>query len=136
MNVELPYLTTINMLDESYYWMLYFMKENDPNNREGFNSYLLMCILVNANFLSIVMIICHLLYIDLTQFSDLSKGIGLFTGISLMTICFVKFFLRRKAIRLKYDQLSQDRRKKGKVIFWLYSILSLAILFTLGLSLS
>lgn len=111
------------------------MKDKGPND-QGFYSYLLLCILVNANFLTLVMIVCYIFNIDLKQFSDSTTIIGLFTGLSIMTICFLQFFMKRKSICLKYDQLTLKRRVIGKLVFWIYSILSLLIMFVLGISLN
>jgi hypothetical protein len=122
------------MLREMYYWMIFHLKKIKTNDMPQFNAYLLICVLVNANLLTLVMITNYLLNFNLTIFSEDSKYIGLVGGLSLMIFNYFYLFRYRKKIIEKYDQLPQKRRVIGITSFWIYSILSLSLLFIVGMN--
>ena len=124
------------MLSEMYYWMIFYLRKVKTNDMPEFNAYLLICVLVNANLLTIVMGVSYLLNFDLTIFRGDSKYIGLVGGLSLMVFIYFYLFRNRKKIIEKYDQLPQKRRVKGITSFWIYSILSLSLLFIVGVNLT
>ena len=124
------------MLGEMYYWMIFYLKKVKTNDMPEFNAYLLICILVNSNLLTLAMIVSYLIGFDLTIFRDDSKYIGLVGGLSLMIFLYFYLFKNRKHILEKYDQLPQKRRTKGIIIFWFYSIISLSLFFIVGVNLA
>jgi hypothetical protein len=124
------------MLSEMYYWMIFYLKKVKTNDMPQFNAYLLICVLVNANLLTIVMGVSYLMNFDLTIFRGDSKYIGLVGGLSLMIFNYFYLFRQRKKIIDKYDQFPQKRRVRGIISFWIYSILSLSLLFIAGVNLT
>lgn len=124
------------MIKEMYYWMIFYLKKVKTNDMPEFNAYLLICILVNSNLLTLAMIVSYLIGFDLTIFRDDSKYIGLVGGLSLMIFLYFYLFKNRKHILEKYDQLPQKRRTKGIIIFWFYSIISLSLFFIVGVNLA
>ena len=124
------------MIKEIYYWMIFYLKKVQTNDMPEFNAYLLICILLNSNLLTLAMIVSYLIGFDLTIFRDDSKYIGLVGGLSLMIFIYFYLFKNSKIILEKYNQLPKKRRTKGIIIFWIYSIISLSLFFIVGVNLA
>lgn len=124
------------MLNEVYYWMIYHFKKIGTTELTEFNAYLLVCVLLFANLGTLLMIIAYLLEIDLKTSRQNALFLGYGFGLIVMIINYFILFSRRKEIIEKYDQLSKGRRVKGIICFWLYSILSISLLFIVGVNLT
>jgi len=124
------------MLMEMYYWMIFYLKKIKTNDMPEFNAYLLISLLLNANLWTLVIIGSYLLKLDLKTVGGDAKVIGVVIGLSVMIPNYFLFFAKRKKIIEKYDQLPQKRRVKGITLFWIYSILSLSLLFIAGVNLT
>ena len=124
------------MLDEVYYWMIYHFKKIGTTELTEFNAYLLVCVLLFANFGTLLIIIAYLLEIDLKTSRQNALFLGYGFGLIVMIINYFTLFSRRKEIKEKYDQFSKGRRVKGFICFWLYTTLSVSLLFFAGVNLT
>jgi len=119
------------MIKEMYYWMIYFLKKIGRTDMLEFNSYLLICILLFSNILTFLLIICFVLHVDIKLLIVDYKVVGIVFGLSIMISSYFLLFAKRKEIVEKYDQLPQNRRTKGIISFWIYSIVSIPLFFIL-----
>lgn len=119
------------MIKEMYYWMIYFLKKIGRTDMLEFNSYLLICILLFSNILTFLLIICFVLHVDIKLLIVDYKVVGIVFGLSIMVSSYFLLFAKRKEIVEKYDQLPQNRRTKGIISFWIYSIVSIPLFFIL-----
>jgi len=123
------------MLQEIYFWMTFYVKKIKTNDTPEFNSYLLMCVLVNANIWTIVIIVSSLLDFNPKSLGENGKTIGLICGLFIMVVNYFLLFSKRKQIYAKYEQLPSHRKARGMIFFWIYAILSLPLLFIAGVNL-
>ncbi len=125
------------MLQEMYYWLMYFLKKIGKTDMFEFNSYLLICMLAGFNILTIIMIVSYLFGINVrTSFlQENSKTIGILFGLSVIAFNYFHLFKQRKNIVEKYSQLSGKRKIQGQIAFWIYSIASLFLMFFIGVNL-
>jgi len=119
-----------------YYWMIFYLKKVRTNDMPEFNAYLLISLLLIANLWTLVIIVSYLLKLDLKTVSGDAKVIGIVIGLSVMVPNYFLLFANRKEITEKYDQLPQKRRTKAMITFWVYSIVSIPLLFILGTNLT
>jgi len=117
------------MLQEIYFWMTFYVKKTKTNDTPEFNSYLLMCMLVNANIWTILVIASSLLDFDLKSLKGNSQTIGIISGLFVMVVNYFLLFSKRKQIYAKYEQLPSHRKTKGMIFFGIYLILSFPLLF-------
>jgi len=119
------------MIKEMYYWLMYFLNKIGRTEMFGFNSYLLICMLLCFNILTFFIIICFLLHIDIKSLITDYKVTGIVLGLSVIIPNYFILFSKRKQIVEKYDQLPKKRRIKGIILFWIYSIASIPLFFIL-----
>ena len=124
------------MIKEMYYWMMYFLKKIGRTDMLEFNSFLLIIMLLCFNILTCVILLCFLLKVDIKSLTSDYKVIGIIFSLSIMIPNYFLLFAKRKEIVEKYDQLPQNRKVKGITSFWIYSILSLSLLFIVGVNLT
>ena len=86
------------MLQEMYYWLMYFLKKIGRTDMFEFNSYLLICMLAGFNILTIIMIVSYLFGINVrTSFlQENSKTIGILFGLSVIVFNYFYLFKQRK----------------------------------------
>jgi hypothetical protein len=123
------------MLQEMYYWLMYFLKKIGKTDMLEFNSYLLICMLVAFNFLTVLIIICFLLHINPKEFGidrQTTKIAGGIFGVVVVVFNYFYLYKNKDQIGQKYDHLKGPRRIRGMIAFWVYVILSVVLLFTLG----
>lgn len=125
------------MLQEPYYWMIFYIKKVRTNDQPYFNSYLLISMLAGFNILTVIMLISYLFNINIriSFFQENSKIIGIFFGLSVMVFNYFYLFRQREKIVTKYSQLSDRRKTKGQILFWVYAIGSLFLIFFIGVKL-
>jgi len=119
------------MLKEMYYWMIYFIKKIGTTELTEFNAYLLICILLFANFGTFIVVVSYLIKFDLKTLSQDIQIIGIVFGLSIMIPNYFLLFAKRKEIIEKYNHLPQKRRIIGIISFWIYSIVSIPLFFNL-----
>ena len=119
------------MIKEMYYWLMYFLKKIGRNDMLEFNSYLLICLLLISNIMTLFVIICFLLNVDIKLLITDYKITGVIFGLSIIIPNYFILFSKRKQIVEKYDQLPQKRKIKGIISFWIYSIVSIPLYFIL-----
>lgn len=125
------------MLQEIYYWMIYHFKKIGTTELTEFNAYLLTCILVIANFCTLVMLGAYIFNIDIRtpHLKENATFIGISLGLFIMITLYFILYSKRKEIVDKYNHLKNNRKRKGIMIFWIYSMLSLFLLFYVGIKL-
>lgn len=121
----------IIMLKEMYYWMIYYIKKIKTNDMPEFSAYLLMCVLAFANFGALFVIVSFLFGFDIKTLNIDRKIIGIIFGLSVMIPNYFLLFAKRKEIVEKYSKLPKNRRIKGIILFWIYSIVSIPLFFKL-----
>lgn len=117
------------MFRELYYWMYMTLRKIKTNDTPAFNASLLLCILQMANLGTVYVIGAHFLKLN----NSTDRNTAIYIGLGLAGILFVlNYFLlysRRNAIFGQYENLSQARKTKGNIYFWLYVLLSLVLFF-------
>ncbi len=119
------------MLEEMYYWMVFFVKKVKTNDQPYFNSYLLFCILAFANVLSLIILTCYIFKIDIKTVIFEYETVGVLLAIIVMIPSYLLIYSRRKIIVEKYDSYSKSRRIAGMILFWVYALASLPLFFKL-----
>ena len=119
------------MLEEIYYWMIFFIKKVKTNDQPYFNSYLLVCVLIFANVLSLLILACYILKVDIKTVIFDYKIAGVLLAIIVMISIYLLLYSRRKIIEEKFDSYSKNRRITGMIIFWVYALASLPLFFKL-----
>jgi len=119
------------MLREMYYWLMYFLKKIGRTEMLEFNSYLLICMLLCFNIMTTFIIACFLLNIEPKLLITDYKITGIIFGLSIIIPLYFILFARRTQIVEKFDQLPKMRKIRGKIIFWIYSIVSIPLFFIL-----
>jgi hypothetical protein len=119
------------MLREMYYWMMYFLKKIGRTDMLEFNSYLLICLLLFSNIMTLFIIVFFLLNVDIKSLITNYKVAGVIFGLSIMIPNYFLLFAKRRQIIEKYDPLPQRKRIIGMISFWIYSTVSIPLFFIL-----
>jgi hypothetical protein len=121
------------MFNEIYFWMYSYLRNIKGNSNPPLNAYLLVSVLQGFNIIMIWGIINYFYkyYVG--------RNNGIYIGLALAAVLFSinHFYLysKRGEIFQKYEILNPERRRKGKLYFWLYVILSLVLFFYLAATL-
>lgn len=85
-----------------------------------------MTLLLSCNFLSFCFFTLSDNYIGTKTFKELAVAI-FFVLLSLNGLYFIK---NRKYLKMtaKYRQLSNEKRRKGKLFFWIYFVITIVLL--------
>lgn len=119
------------MVKEMYFWLMYFFKKIGRTEMLEFNSYLLICMLLGFNMLTVLVFMSFILKFDLKSIIQDYKITGIIFGLTIVIPNYFHLFRRRKEIEKKYDQLPKKRRVIGMICFWIYSIVSIPLFFKL-----
>ena len=119
------------MVKEMYFWLMYFFKKIGRTEMLEFNSYLLICMLLGFNILTVLVFMSFILKFDLKSIIQDYKITGIIFGLTIVIPNYFHLFRRRKEIEKKYDQLPKKRRIIGMICFWIYSIVSIPLFFKL-----
>jgi len=123
------------MLQEMYYWMIYYLSKVKTNDMPKFNAYLLICVFLFANMGSIFVITCYLLHLDMSMVITNYKFAGLILAAIVMIPNYFYLFVKKDEICVKYKQSSLQRQQKGKIYFWIYALASIPLYFYLVVNL-
>jgi hypothetical protein len=110
---------------------MYFLKKIGRTEMLEFNSYLLICMLLVFNILTVVVFMSFILKFDLKSIIQDYKITGIIFGLTIVIPNYFHLFRKRKEIEKKYDQLPKERRIIGMICFWIYSIVSIPLFFKL-----
>lgn len=119
------------MIKEMYFWLMYYLKKIGRTEMLEFNSYLLICMLLGFNILTVVVFMSFILKFDLKSIIQDYKITGIIFGLTIVIPNYFHLFRKRKEIEKKYDQLPKKRRIIGMICFWVYSIVSIPLFFKL-----
>jgi hypothetical protein len=123
------------MLQEMYYWMMFYLGKVKTNDMPKFNAYLLMCLLVSFNIMTILIVIFSSLNIDHRKLLMSRQDTKIIGGtLEIIVFIFNYFYLYKNINQIlqKHDKLVGKRRLRGMFFFWIYAIASIVSLFTLG----
>ena len=114
-----------------YYWLMYFLKKIGKTEMIEFNSYLLICMFLIFNIMTIFLLVCFLFKLNINAIVLNYKIAGLTLILPILTLNYVFLYVNRNKIIETYDNLTQKRRLKGMIFFWIYSIISIPLFFFL-----
>jgi hypothetical protein len=117
------------MFDELYYWMYTRLTKIKSNDDPAFNAYFLIGFLQVANIGTVFVIINYFAKIQFAKNAYIYIGLSL--AFVLAVLNYFTLYSKRQSIFKKYEQALPTRRKKGLLFFWIYTILSLIIFWTL-----
>ena len=123
------------MIKEQYYWMMYFLGKIGKTEIFGYNSYLLISMVVGFNILTIAIVAAFLFNVKLKELGidkQTAQFIGIVFALAVVIINYFYLYKNQKEICQKYDGLKGGRRMRGMIFFWVYVITSVVLLFTLG----
>jgi hypothetical protein len=123
------------MIKEMYYWMMYFIGKIGKTEIFGYNSYLLISMLVGFNIVTIVIVVSYLFNVQLKELGidkQTTQFIGITFGLAVVVANYFYLYKNQKKICQKYDELKGRRKVLGMIFFWVYVIASAVLLFTLG----
>jgi len=115
------------MFNEPYYWMYTYLKKIKTNDMPAFNACLLMCILQMANIGTILVVIFFFLKTNINK--SIAVYAGLTMAVTLIVLNYFLLYIKRETIFEKYENNPLKRKTKGKIYFFVYVLLSLAIFF-------
>jgi hypothetical protein len=120
------------MFKELYYWMFWYIKKlNTKSPRErAQTASLLMSMLEGFNIEAVAGAMNHYLKIDLQM--NQAVYITIFLAIVLIITNYFYLFSNREKIFAYYDREMPVRRRKGKLLFWIYVILTAFLMSYLG----
>lgn len=120
------------MFKEIYYWLYRDFKTVKTNTQPFFNAYIVLSLVQCFNIASLLAIANY--YMNYKY--EPTKEAGIFYALGLyIVVTLVNYFIlfnNRKNIVERYDSYDSKRQRKGKLLSWLYLILSLAALFYIG----
>ena len=93
----------------------------------AFNACLLMCILQMANIGTILVVIFFFLKTNINK--SIAVYAGLTMAVTLIVLNYFLLYIKRETIFEKYENNPLKRKTKGKIYFFVYVLLSLAIFF-------
>jgi len=129
--INLYYPKNTVMIKEMYYWLMYFLKKIGKTEMIEFNSYLLICMFLIFNIMTIFLLVCFLFKLNINAIVLNYKIAGLTLILPILTLNYVFLYVNRNKIIETYDNLTQKRRLKGMIFFWIYSIISIPLFFFL-----
>jgi magnesium-transporting ATPase (P-type) len=122
----------MKIFKEFYYWMYWYSRivKSNTDKEKADSAYLLISLLQSMNIWSAFAIVNYFFRIVLARNTIIF--LGLLVAAILGVINHFYLFTSREEIFKKYEYLTPQRRKKGKMLFWLYVIVSIYLLFYLG----
>jgi hypothetical protein len=121
------------MFKELYYWMYVNLRKVKSNKNPAQNAYFFMSMLLGFNTNTIIIIINYFLKQDIGR--NPAIYFGLVLTFVLLVVNYFLLYAKREVIFQKYEALPAERKIKGQIYFWLYVVLSVALLFGLGANL-
>jgi len=124
------------MMKEIYYWTVFYLRKIKTNDMPEFNSFLSVSLMLYFNIATIFILIKYVFNISVKLTHNETTLVGVGSGLLAGYICYLFTYRLKKEIQEKYDNLPLKRRIKGKVIFWIYVILSFSSVFIAGVNLA
>ena len=119
------------MLNELYYLMYQRLSKTKSNDTPAFNAYLLVCMLMCFNILTLIIVLCFIFGISLKKDISINTTyLGLTLAIGVSIINYFKLYSKRTAIFQKYKEKYEEKKSKRKILFGIYEILSYIVFFT------
>lgn len=115
------------MFDEIYYWMYQYLRKIKTNDMPAFNAYLLICLLQIFNIGTLATIINYFLKINIDRNTAIYTGLGLAFVLAVINRFFI--YNKRETIFKEFEGTLPERKTKGRIYFWLYTLLSLVIFY-------
>ncbi len=116
--------------------MIYYLSRVKTNDAPKFNAYLLVCLLCGFNFFSICVIGLYFLKINPQEIdSHATKMVGGLSAICIIIYLYLHLYKKRDDIYSTHKRLSLKRKQQGKLLFWIYSLISIPLFFYLAVNL-
>jgi hypothetical protein len=121
------------MFVEFYYHLSEILKKVRTNTDYDFNAYLFISIFQVLNFASLVIVLRYFFPFDVSKDNVIIFGISFWLMVGGFN--FFALYRNRKKIFQKFSQQQLQRREKGKMLLWIYMILTNAVFFYLAFNL-
>jgi hypothetical protein len=118
------------LFGEIYYWMTTRLSKIPTNDNPPFNAYFLIAFLQSFNLGTIFIFINYFAQIKIPK--NTSVITGLILAAFLFTINHITLYSKRTEIFKKYENMNSERKRKGLIWFWIYTIISTASFFASG----
>jgi hypothetical protein len=114
------------MFNELYYSLYEVLKKVKTNDNPGFNAYLGISSFQCFNIITLGGIANYFIKLDISKSSGVYFSIFLYVLVTAVNY----FTLLRKKDKIikKFEKLPIERQRKGKLYFWLYALITLALL--------
>jgi len=100
------------------------------NDTPAFSAYLLVCMLMCFNILTVIILLCYFCDISLKKDININATyLGLILAIGISIINYFTLFSKRTAIFEKYKEKYKKRESKRKIMWRIYEILSYLAFF-------
>ena len=113
------------MFGEFYYWLYEYRKKSKSNNTPGFDAFLGVSFLQCMNVLILFGVANYFLAIDISK--NLATYAGIFLYISITVVNYFNLIRKKDEIIKKCEKLSTQRQSRGKLHFWLYTLITLGL---------
>jgi len=120
------------MFKEFYYWMYWYIRKikTDTDKEKARNAYILISAFQAMNIATVFIIINYYLKISLSHL------LVCYIGVLMMLVLFVlnhfTLFAYRDEVFRRNEEATIVRRRKGKILFLLYLVISVFLLFYLA----
>jgi len=118
------------MFEELFYFLYRVSRKIKAAKTPALSSYLFVCVLICLNLLTISVVVCYFLNVNLVRdFNVNSTYEGLILGGVIMIINYFTLYSKRQAIFDKYEAQPENVRSKRSFFLTLYIILSFVLFF-------
>ncbi len=125
------------MFKEFYYWMYWYIRKikfnKDKDVEKAHSAYLTVSTLQAMNIMSVMVVVKYYLKIVLARNTTIVGSLLL--AAILFTINYFYLYAKREVIFQKCENYTPTQKRKGKLIFWLYAILTNFVFFYLAVNL-
>lgn len=113
------------MVKKLYYILYELLRKVKTNDNPGFNAFIGISFFQFMNILTLCGLANYFFNIEISKSNAVYSGIFLY--IILTTVNFFILFRKKDKIKKKYQQLPKERQRKGKLCFWLYALITIAL---------
>jgi Na+-driven multidrug efflux pump len=124
------------MFEELFYFLYRVSRKIKAAKTPALSSYLFVCVLICLNLLTISVVACYFLNVNLVRdFNVNSTYEGLILGSVIMIINYFALYSKRQVILDKYKSQPENVRSKRSILWILYIILSFVLFFVVSANL-
>jgi succinate dehydrogenase/fumarate reductase cytochrome b subunit len=124
------------MFEELFYFLYRVSRKIKAAKTPALSSYLFVCVLICLNLLTISVVVCYFLNVNLVRdFNVNSTYESLILGSVIMIINYFALYSKRQVILDKYKSQPENVRSKRSILWILYIILSFVLFFIVSANL-